>query len=134
MSQTQLFNLNKIFILIFYPLFITFFINCSTGEPYRLGELVPSFQKYEETKIDPQMNEETAILKVEIGMQKYDDFFLSAKTFLPNRGESLMSRSRRKSGFQKQSTDLLKKYGSNCTKNSNPPEGIRLSHSRRLGL
>jgi hypothetical protein len=82
MSQTQLFNLNKIFLLIFYPLFITFFINCSTGEPYRLGELVPSFQKYEETKIDPQMNEETAILKVEIGMQKYDDFFLSAKKLI----------------------------------------------------
>jgi hypothetical protein len=63
-------------------LYITFFISCSTSKPYRLGELVPSFQKYEETKIDPQTDEETAILKVEIGMQKYDDFFLSAKKLI----------------------------------------------------
>jgi hypothetical protein len=69
------FTFNLLFIIIF-------FINCNTSEPYRLGELVPSFQKYEETKLDPQMNEETAIQKVEIGMQKYDDFFLSAKKLI----------------------------------------------------
>ncbi len=69
------FTFNLLFIIIF-------FINCSTSEPYRLGELVPSFQKYEESKIDPQVNEETAIQKVEIGMQKYDDFFLSAKKLI----------------------------------------------------
>jgi hypothetical protein len=69
------FTFNLLFIILF-------FINCNTSEPYRLGELVPSFQKYEETKLDPQMNEETAIQKVEIGMQKYDDFFLSAKKLI----------------------------------------------------
>lgn len=66
--------------LIFFFVFI--FSNCSTSEPYRLGELVGSLYKYENSILDPQVSHENKINKFLTGLKRYDDFFLSAKKLI----------------------------------------------------
>jgi hypothetical protein len=67
--------------VILIPLLLVFgVLNCASSNPYKLSEALPKYAKYEGKSIDPLID--NPINKPETGVQKYDDFFIRAKTLI----------------------------------------------------
>jgi len=72
--------LTKIPILLFFIIVLLGLLNCASAKPYKLSEALPNYAKYEGKSIDPLID--TPVNKPETGVQKYDAFFVKAKSLI----------------------------------------------------